>query len=177
MLSRPIPSLRMVLIFFFSGSLSAHHHCVGIVAAPSARPYVSNFIGHDERIAQIDLHTSGHLTTLFSLYAPSTVPDPEDDLVRKESFWSKLDQIVTSHPKHKRFILAGDLNSRLHSGLDVAQEHIGPHHWGRPQSINDPQRDNAKYLHTSHVPLMHSSSNICAIRGPQADHIQRTDRA
>ena len=134
--------------FFFSGSLSAPHHGVGIVTAPSAHPYVSNFIGHDERIAQIDLHTSGHLTTLFSLYAPSTVPDPEDDLVRKESFWSKLDQIVTSHPKHKRFILAGDLNSRLHSGLDVAQEHIGPHHWGRPQSISDPQRDNAEYLHT-----------------------------
>ena len=113
----------------------------------STQAPASTHIAHNERIAQLDTHTAGLVTILYTLYAPSTVANADEDFERKESFWSTLDTILASHPHHKKILLAGDLSSRLHTNLDPSHYHIGPHFWGKPQHIADHRRDSAEYLH------------------------------
>ncbi len=129
-----------------SGSSAAKHHGVGFFVSPSLRPYVSNFLAHSPRICELTIHTNPHSITVFSIYAPSTVDDSVEDQTRKELFWSQLDLLIADHPNSSYVVILGDYNARLDSALDPDQDHVGPHVWGRRQSIPDPDRDNAIYL-------------------------------
>ena len=64
---------------------------------------------------------------------------------RKFEFWKCLDSIIDDN-KNSKFMLLGDLNSRLSTDLDSDQCYIGPYVRGKRQSIPDPDRDNAEYL-------------------------------
>ena len=129
-----------------SGSATAKHHGVGFFVSPSLRPHVSNFLAHSPRICEITIHTNPHPITIFSIYVPSTVEDSTEDVARKEFFWSQLDSIITDRKNSSQLLIFGDYNPRLGGFLDPDLDHIGPHAWGKTQSIEDSDRDNALYL-------------------------------
>ena len=129
-----------------SGAFHSKHHGVGFFIAPALRPHVNNFLAHSPRICEITIQTNPHPITVFSIYAPSTVEDSSEDQTRKEYFWTQLDSIITEHPNSSHLIILGDYNARLDSALDDDSDHIGPHVWGKRQSIPDPDRDNAIFL-------------------------------
>ena len=129
-----------------SGSCDSRHHGVGLFVSPSLRPHAHKFLAHSPRICELTLQTNPHPVTVFSIYAPSTVDDPSEDQFRKEQFWSQLDSIISGHCNSSHLIILGDYNARLDSSLDHDHDHIGPHVWGKRQSIPDPDRDNAVYL-------------------------------
>ena len=129
-----------------SGSSNAKHHGVGFCVSPSLRPHVSHFLAHSQRICEITIHTNPCPVTIFSVFAPSTVEDPAEDVGRKEHFWSQLDSILLEHSNSSRVIFLGDYNSRLDEYIDPDQDHIGPQVWGRRQSIEDSDRDSELYL-------------------------------
>ena len=72
--------------------------------------------------------------------------DSVEDVARKEHFWSQLDGVITEHKNSSHLLVLGDYNSRLDEFLDPDMDHIGPQVWGRRQSIEDSDRDNALYL-------------------------------
>ena len=128
------------------GCSAAKHHGVGFFVSSSLRAHVKNFLAHTPRICEATVCTNPHPITIFSIYAPSQVEDPNEDQSREESFWSQLDNIVAEHTNSCHILLLGDLNARLDEQLDLEQVFIGPKGWGRRQSIGDPLRDNAVYL-------------------------------
>ena len=136
-----------------SGASNAKHHGVGFFVSPSLRPHVHSFLAHSPRICEITVRTNPHPITVFSIYAPSTVEDSSEDVARKEFFWSQLDGIITDHKNSSHVVILGDFNSRLDSCIDPDQDHIGPHVWGKRQSIEDTDRDNA--LHLLHLLQSH----------------------
>ena len=129
-----------------SGASRAQHHGVGFFVSPSLRPHVHSFLAHSPRICEITIRTNPHPITVFSIYASSTVEDSSEDVARKEFFWSQLDGIITEQKNSSHIIILGDYNSRLDQFLDPDMDHIGSHVWGKRQSIEDSDRDNALYL-------------------------------
>ena len=129
-----------------SGASNAKHHGVGFFVSPSLRPRVHSFLAHSPRICEITVRTNPHPITVFSVYAPSTVEDSSEDVARKEFFWSQLDGIITDHKNSSHVVILGDFNSGLDCCIDPDQDHIGPHVWGKRQSIEDTERDNALHL-------------------------------
>ena len=119
--------------------INARRHGVGFFVSPSLRPHLSNFLAHSPRICEVTVHTNLHPLTVFSIYASSTVEDSTEDVARKEFFLSQLGAILAEHP-NSHVIVLGDYNSRLDEYLDPDQDHIGPHVWGRRQSIEDPRK-------------------------------------
>ena len=115
-----------------SGASNARHHGVGFFVSLGLRPHVSSFLAHTCRICELTIRTNPHPITVFFIYAPSTVEDATEDVARKKRF---------SH-----LLILGDYNSRLDEFLDPDMDHIGPHVWGKRQSIEDSDRDNALYL-------------------------------
>ena len=87
-----------------------------------------------------------HPITIFSIYAPSQVDDPDEDQSRKESFWSQIDNIVAEHSNSSYILQLGDINARLDQHLDAEHDFVGPNVWGKRQSLDDPLRDKAVYL-------------------------------
>ena len=121
------------------------HHGVGLFVSPNIRPHVSNFLAQSPRICEITLNVHPHPIKIFSISAPSTVEDSQEDVETKIDFWEWLDSIIDDN-KTSKFILLGDLNSRLSTSLDSDQSHIGPHVRGKRQPIPDPDRGDAEYL-------------------------------
>ena len=129
-----------------SGASNARHHGVGFFVSPCLRPHVSSFLAHSPRLCELTIQTNPHPITIFSIYAPSTVEDSVEDVARKEHFWSQLDAILIDQKNSSHLLILGDYNSRLDEFIDPDMDHIGPQVWGKRQSIEDTDRDNALYL-------------------------------
>ena len=129
-----------------SGASNAGHHGVGFFVSPCLRPHVSSFLARTPRICELTIRTNPRPITVFFIYAPSTAEDATEDVARKEHFWSQLDSIILDHKNSSHLLILGNYNSRLDEFLDPDMDHIGPHVWGKRQSIEDPDRYSALYL-------------------------------
>ena len=125
--------------------------------SPPLSVHMLSIFAHTPRICELTVCTNSHPITVFSIYAPRQVDDPDEDQSRQASFWSQLDTIVAEHSNSSHILLLGDINARLDQNLDVEQDSIGPNVWGKRQNLDDPLRDDAVYLFDflqSHILLL-----------------------
>ena len=103
---------------YFHSYHQAHPH---LHPHPHLDPHANNFLAHSPRMCEFTLNTNPHPITIFSIYAPSQVEDPEEDQTRKSPSWSELDIILSDHPNSSHVLLLGDIFARLDSYIDVEQ--------------------------------------------------------
>lgn len=76
---------------------------------------------------------------IINAYAPTAEALPED----KDTFYDALTDITGRHLQHKKTIILGDFNARVHKRVDESEEGIGMHTFAREDPRLNTQSEEA----------------------------------
>ena len=160
-------------LFYLVGSSDRKcdaHAGVGFILAPHMRKYVIRFTPYHARVAALEINTRPRASTFFSIYAPSTLPDPALDRERKEAFWDLLASIVPRSNSSSPIVIAGDFNSRLIRKLAEDPPVFGDALFGTSSVIHTEEWNNRanllSFAHERNLLLLNTftSKPVCTFR-------------
>jgi exonuclease III len=100
---------------------------VAIVVSPKLAPYVTKVICNSSRLMSIEIAVEGHRYIFFSTYTPHSGTQLDEE---RAPYWEQLQAEISKLPKTAFYVIAGDLNTRLHARMPGEEQVIGPHVYG-----------------------------------------------
>ena len=114
-------------ILLLSGREDGYHYQgVGLLLNKQAGQALDEWEPVDERIMYARLKSSHGNMSILVCYAPTNEADDN----RKDSFYTKLQEVIDKIPKHDILLCIGDMNAKLGNDNEGFNEYMGVHGMG-----------------------------------------------